>query len=141
MLDKHKMTIAMKPLVQKTALQQELMDYRQLKHEVEEREARLAEFCDAIQDFDLTQETCNQADTREIYCSANRYTPCALLEQAQKESAQLELAVEQMEQARGYVLAQILRDTNNVEEYRAIRWACVDLEEQCLQPPIWNALA
>ncbi len=111
------------------ALKNELMEYQMLKQQVGEVEARLEEYCSAIEDFGLACMPQPQQDERVIYCRAQSYTPSQLLCQARRASDLLEKTAQEMEQARGRVLSKILSETENTAQYQAIRFACVDVHQ------------
>lgn len=116
-----------KPRVE--ALTNELMEYQILKQQIGEVEARLEEYCSAIEDFGLACMPQQEQDNRVIYCRAQSYTPSQLLHQARRASDLLEKTAQEMEQARGRVLSKILSETENSAQYQAIRFACIDVHQ------------
>ncbi len=112
------------------ALKHELMEYQALAYQMGEMEAQLAELCGAIEDFGLACGAPPAQDDRMIYCRAQSYTPSQLISQAQQASAQYEETSQQAAKARGRVLSKILSHTGNSDEYKAIRYAFVDLHDQ-----------
>ncbi len=111
-------------------MQSELMEYQLLKQEVAKMEERLEEYCGAIEDLGLACATDLVQDERVIYCRADSYTPRHFLMLARQEAELLEKTSQQMTEARGRVLSKILGQTENIAQYRAVRFACVDLYEQ-----------
>jgi hypothetical protein len=104
-----------------------LLEYRQAKQQADASEARLEEFCSAIEDFGLG--AADSRDTRAIRCREKAYTPKEILAQAEAEAIRLEKLTEKASNARGRVLTNILRQSSNLAEYRALRWLYVDSAE------------
>ncbi len=124
-----------KQRVQTPFAKPELKEYQCEKQKVDVLEAELEELCFAIEEFGLScageDETAIENDARVIYCRKQRYTPAQLLAQARVQAAALEQATLQAHAARGRVLAQILSESCNLNEYRAMRWLYIDMHERC----------
>ncbi len=116
---------------QQETLMEELLEYQVVKQKIAGIEARLEEFCCAIEDFDLAcaSEAQLQENKQIIYCCQENYTPQQLLVAARQAADQLEATASEMVHARMRVLTKILKKTDNVGQYHAIRYACVDFLE------------
>lgn len=113
-------------------LTDQLMEYQNLKEKIHCIENKLEEFCSAIEDFGITRDTDFSQDNRIIYCRAKNYTPRALLEEARHASDLLEQASQEMVATKGRMLSHILAQTDDIEQYRAVRFACMDCCDQLL---------
>ncbi len=106
-----------------------LQEYQRAKQLADASEARLDEYCSAIEDFGL--ELPGRIPQGEIvYCRERACTPAEILARAEAEAARLEKLTARANDARGRVLVTILRQSRNLTEYRALRWLYVDSAEE-----------
>ncbi len=111
------------------ALVDELTEYRQLQQALQETHANLAELCTAMEEFNLTCNIDIFNDLRVIHCRDKAYTPLALRNHAHQQAALLESLEEDVSHARARLLAKILKESNSIAAFRAMRFAYVDDED------------
>jgi hypothetical protein len=106
-----------------------LQEYQRAKQLADASEARLDEYCSAIEDFGL-EVPGRTPQGQIIYCRERACTPAEILARAEAEAARLEKLTASANDARGRVLVTILRQSRNLTEYRALRWLYVDSAEE-----------
>lgn len=98
----------------------DLAEYRRLQRQLAGAERRLAEFCAAIEDFDLHPGSPALADPYPIHCSVGELLPAELLARAQAEAVRTEELTAAVEAARSQVQTRLLQQSRDAAEYQAL---------------------
>lgn len=102
---------------------QQLEEYRDVLQQAVQAEEELREYVQAIEEFGL--ETAG-AEQNPIQCRAGLLSPREILRRAGQAADQLEQLTQQAMQLRRRLLTCILRQSEDLEEYRALRKLYID---------------